>query len=130
MRNLKLFAISFLLLAGFAHAQDKMPAGVQSRKTDAGMAVFADAKGMTLYNFGRDAEGKSNCNGQCAMNWPPLAAAADAAAMGDWTIVTRDDGSKQWAFKGKPVYTYAKDTKPGDATGNGAGNGNWKAVTP
>ncbi len=46
-------------------------------------------------------------------------AAADAKASGDWTIVTRDDGSKMWALQGKPVYTFAKDTKPGDTTGDG-----------
>jgi Uncharacterized protein conserved in bacteria len=59
-----------------------------------------------------------------------LAAAAghgDGKASGDWTIVARDDGSKQWAFKGKPVYKYSKDTKPGAMTGDGF-NGVWHAV--
>ena len=45
-------------------------------------------------------------------------AAADAKPMGDLTVITRDDGSKQWAFKGKPLYLFAKDTKPGDKTGD------------
>lgn len=85
---------------------------------------------MTLYVFGKDTEGKSACNGQCAMNWPPLVAGADAMSMGDWTVVTRDDGSKQWAYKGKPLYTFAKDSKAGDTTGDGAGNGNWHAAMP
>ncbi|MBS0319604.1 MAG: hypothetical protein JSR18_03615 [Proteobacteria bacterium] len=84
--------------------------------------VMTDAKGMTLYTFDKDAGGKSMCNGPCATNWPPLMAGADAKAMGDWTIITRDDGSKQWAYKGKPVYTWAKDTKPGDKTGDGFNN--------
>jgi predicted lipoprotein with Yx(FWY)xxD motif len=74
--------------------------------------AYVDAKGMTLYTFDKDAGGKSACNGPCATNWPPLMAAADAKASGDWTIVTRDDGSKMWALKGKPLYTFAKDTKP------------------
>jgi len=131
MRNMKLLgAMWILLLTGYAYAQDKLPPGVQSRKADSGIAVLADAKGMTLYTFGRDTEGKSNCNGQCAMNWPPLAAAAAAKSMGDWTVVTRDDGSMQWAYKGKPLYTFAKDAKPGDTTGNGAGNNNWHAAMP
>jgi len=81
--------------------------------------ALVDAKGMTLYIFDRDSSGKSNCNGQCATNWPPLMAGADAKASGDWTIVTRDDGGKQWAYKGKPLYEFAKDTKPGDVTGDG-----------
>ena len=76
--------------------------------------ALVDGKGMTLYIFDKDTAGKSNCNGQCATNWPPLTAAADAKPSGDWTVVTRDDGSKQWAYKGKPLYTFHKDAKPGD----------------
>jgi predicted lipoprotein with Yx(FWY)xxD motif len=131
MRNLKLLACSlFLFLAGFVYAADKMPAGVQSRKADSGMVVLADAKGMTLYTSDKDMKGVSMCSGQCAMNWPPLAAVANAKPMGDWTIVTRDDGSKQWAYKGKPLYTFAKDAKPGETTGDGAAKGIWHVVTP
>ena len=69
-----------------------------------------------------DAGGKSACNGPCATNWPPLMADGDAKASGDWTVVTRDDGGKQWAYKGKPLYTWAKDAKPGDKTGDGVNN--------
>ena len=81
--------------------------------------AWMDAKGMTLYTFDKDTAGKSNCNGQCAAAWPPLPVTADAKATGDWTIVIRDDGSKQWAYEGKPLYFWIKDTKPGDATGDG-----------
>ena len=84
--------------------------------------TLTNAAGMTLYVFDKDAGGKSACNGPCATNWPPLMAAADAKAAGDWTVIARDDGSKQWAFKGKPLYTWAKDTKPGDKTGDGVNN--------
>ncbi len=63
--------------------------------------AYVDATGMTLYTFDKDSEGKSVCNGPCATNWPPLMAAADAKATGDWTIVARDDGSKMWALKGQ-----------------------------
>jgi len=73
---------------------------------------------MTLYTFDKDTAGKSNCNGKCAEFWPPVKAAADAKPVGDLTIITRDDGSKQWADGGKPLYTFAKDTKPGDTLGN------------
>lgn len=92
--------------------------------------AFVDSKGMTLYTFDKDSGGKSACNGPCATNWPPLMAAADAKASGDWTIVTRDDGSKMWALKGKPLYTFAKDTKPGDTTGDGFLNGAWHIAKP
>ena len=75
MRNVKWLASALLLLmAGYAYAADKMPDGVQTRKADSGMDVSADAKGMTLYTFAKDADGKSNCNARCAMAWPPLAA--------------------------------------------------------
>lgn len=84
--------------------------------------VLVDGKGMTLYVFDKDAGGKSVCNGPCATNWPPLMAGADAKPMGDWTIITRDDGAKQWAYKGKPLYGWAKDSKPGDMTGDNVNN--------
>ena len=83
--------------------------------------VLTGKNSMTLYTFDKDAAGagKSVCNGPCATNWPPLVAAADAKDMGDYTVVTRDDGSKQVAYKGKPLYFWAKDAKPGDKTGDG-----------
>ena len=109
----------FLVAATGALAQIAAPAKVAD--TSKGKALV-DAKGMTLYTFDKDTAGKSACNGQCAPNWPPLMAAADAKAVGDWTIVTRDDGTKQWAYKGKPLYTWVKDTKPGDMTGDGVNN--------
>jgi predicted lipoprotein with Yx(FWY)xxD motif len=74
--------------------------------------------GKPLYTFSRDTEaGKSACNGGCATAWPPLAAAADAKADGDWSVVTRDDGAKMWAYKGKPLYTFMRDTAGQPATG-------------
>ncbi|OZI21950.1 hypothetical protein CAL18_13715 [Bordetella genomosp. 7] len=80
--------------------------------------VLADSAGMTLYTFDKDSDGKSACSGQCAQNWPPLAASADAKPDGDYTIINRDDGTRQWAYKGKPLYLFVKDTKPGDMTGD------------
>ena len=93
--------------------------------------LMTGANGMTLYTFDKDAigSGKSVCNGQCATNWPPFMAAAADRSGGDWTIVTRDDGSKQWAWSGQPLYYWAKDQKPGDVTGDGF-NKVWHAVRP
>lgn len=107
-------------------AQTAQPAKIAD--TAKGKAL-ADAKGMTLYVFDKDTSGKSTCNGACATNWPPLMAAADSKASGDWSIVARDDGAKQWAYKGKPLYTWAKDTKPGDTTGDGVNNV-WHVASP
>jgi predicted lipoprotein with Yx(FWY)xxD motif len=93
--------------------------------------VLTGKNGMTLYTFDRDAagSGKSACNGQCATNWPPLMAAEGAKSEGDYSIITRDDGSKQVAYKGKPLYYWVKDTKPGDKTGDGF-NGAWRIAKP
>jgi predicted lipoprotein with Yx(FWY)xxD motif len=57
-----------------------------------------------------------------------MAADGDAAS-GDWSVVTRDDGKKQWAMKGKPLYFWAKDGKPGDKTGDGV-LGVWHSAKP
>ena len=93
--------------------------------------VLVGANEMTLYTFDKDASGsgKSVCNGPCATNWPPLAAGADAAPAGDYSVITRDNGAKQWTFKGKPLYFWAKDQKPGDKTGEGF-NGVWQTAKP
>ena len=91
--------------------------------------VLTDPRGMTLYTYDTDPPGKSVCNGPCATNWPPLAAAAGARAPEGYSVVIRDDGSRQWAYRGKPLYLWAKDTKPGDRTGDGVRNV-WRVARP
>ena len=121
--------LSSLALAALLSACASMSGGDAPAKTADG--VLVGPNGMTLYTFDRDAtgSGKSVCNGPCATNWPPLAAASGANASGDWTVVTRDDGSRQWAYKGKPVYYWAKDAKPGDRTGDNVNNV-WRLARP
>ena len=114
-KMLPLWSAALLAVAIAAGAQ-MMPA------KKAADGTMTDAKGMTLYTFDRDSGGKSACNGPCATNWPPLMATGDAKDSGDWTVVTRDDGGKQYAYKGKPLYTWSKDAKPGDKTGDGVNN--------
>jgi len=118
--------VGAFMAASVALAQTAAPAKVTD--TSKGKALV-DATGMTLYTFDRDTAGKSACNGQCAQNWPPLTAAANASASGDWSVITRDDGSRQWAYKGKPLYLWVKDTKPGEVTGDGVNNV-WHVATP
>jgi predicted lipoprotein with Yx(FWY)xxD motif len=89
--------------------------------------LLTDAAGRTLYVFDKDAAGKSNCNGPCAGLWPPLAAPDGAAAKGEYSVVTRDDGGKQWAYQGKPLYYFHSDAKAGDALGDGV-KGVWHVV--
>ncbi|QUS38387.1 hypothetical protein RPMA_05655 [Tardiphaga alba] len=117
-------ALAILLTASVASAQ-----ALKTADTDKGK-VFVDAKGMTLYTFDKDAGGKSMCNGPCADNWPPLFAADSDKPTADMTIVVRDDGKKMWAYKGKPLYTFKKDTAAGQTTGDGFLNGAWHVAKP
>lgn len=106
-------ALMTVFLTGCATPMAKAPAMMKD-----GMMV--DGKGMTLYTFDRDVSGsgKSVCNGDCAVKWPPMMAADAKAAAGDWSVITRDNGQKQWAFKGKPLYTWPEDQEPGDKYGD------------
>lgn len=128
MKGILLAAIAAaaLSLAGAAHAQ----MAPTKMGTTAKGQVLTDAKGMTLYTFDKDADGKSACNGKCAENWPPLMASASDKAAGGYTLIKRDDGKMQWAYKNKPLYTWVKDTKPGDVTGDGFNNGVWHIAKP
>ena len=112
-----------LFLATLALSAASMVTTVSAVAADApaklsGGALVA-ANGMTLYTFDADkgGSGKSVCNGPCAGLWPPLIAAADQAA-GDYSVVTRDDGALQLAYKGKPLYFYKADQKAGDRMGD------------
>jgi len=115
--------LSVLLSTLAATASAQLPA----KETD---GVVTTPSGMTLYTFDRDQMGASSCNGGCATNWPPFLAKADDRPQGDYTVITRDDGSKQWALKGRPLYTWSKDAKPGDKTGDGMLNNAWHVAKP
>jgi predicted lipoprotein with Yx(FWY)xxD motif len=110
-------AVAALMLAAGAAVAGEMPGTIKSGDSKLGQ-VLTDTKGMTLYNFDKDVTGKSNCNGKCANAWPPLMAGAGAKAVDEFTVVIRDDGGKQWAHRGLPLYRWVKDEKPGDTTGH------------
>lgn len=122
-RSLTILAVT-LLATGTAIAAPP----VKTVSTDMG-DVLAGENGMTLYTFQRDTAGVSNCYDQCAVNWPPLAADDAATAEGDYTIVDRTDGTKQWAKGGMPLYFWIQDSKEGDTTGDGV-NGVWDLARP
>ena len=111
-------AILAVAMSGYAVAQTpKMPTGVHAMN-----GILMDAKGMSLYTFDNDKEpNKSACAGNCLNNWPALKAEASDKDMGDWKVITRDDGSKQWAYKGKPLYYFVMDKAAGDKLGEGRG---------
>ena len=91
----------------------------------AASGLVASAAGMTLYTYDRDPiGGGSACIGPCAVLWPPYLAADGAQAQGDFSLVKRADGRLQWAWKGRPLYLYAGDRKPGSSAGDRI-NGVW-----
>ena len=110
-------------------------AGQLSVRTDAKLkSIVSDGQGMTLYVFSKDeaTPGKSSCDGACASAWPPVPAGAtvsDGLNKDLLGSVTRSDGTKQLTMAGKPLYRFAKDTKPGDTNGQGVG-GTWYASQP
>ena len=85
------------------------------------------ASGHTLYTFDKDAANKSNCNGGCAAAWPPFLVKEGDRASAEFSVITRDDGAKQWAMNDKPLYFFAADVQAGDAKGDGQG-GVWHVI--
>jgi predicted lipoprotein with Yx(FWY)xxD motif len=79
---------------------------------------LGDAKGNTLFVSEADRPGVSNCTGDCAQEFPPLKAPAEARSFGDWSLVTRTDGTLQWAYLGKPLYTFSKERRVNQVVDN------------
>lgn len=119
--NGSLICAAALLLAGCA--------GMTYAPVKYSNGVMTGPDGRTLYTFDKDVafSGKSACNGPCATSWPPFTAAGNEPAGGDWSVITRDDGTRQWAWSGKPLYYYAKDQKAGDVTGDNFNNA-WRVA--
>ena len=79
--------------------------------------AFGDARGMTLYTNAKDGPGTSACTDECLKTFPPALARSDAKPFGPWSLIKRDDGARQWAFKGKPLHTYVEDRIQGSVGG-------------
>jgi len=125
MLNLRAVASAAALLISMSSATwavEDLPTGITAKKQGDGW-LFADDKGMTLYTFDRDegAPGKSTCNAECAVTWPPVVAPADVKAQGVWSTILRNDGTPQWAYKGKPLYRFAAEAFAGGTFGDGVG---------
>lgn len=96
-----------------------------------------DGDGRSLYRFDKDTAkpSQSNCNGDCAVTWPPLLVSRGQGLYivgidpGRVGFVERADGSCQITIGGWPVYHFSKDHRPGDLRGQGVG-GTWFAVAP
>jgi predicted lipoprotein with Yx(FWY)xxD motif len=142
MFRLVLVAATTLLVGGQAlangHGASDAPPTPKADATTAPAKVvvtkqgpkLVDLKGMTLYTYERDTSGKtSSCDGKCTESWVPLSASTDAKAIGDFTVITRNDGSKMWAYRYRPLYTSPADKAPGDANGN-ATTLQWRIARP
>jgi predicted lipoprotein with Yx(FWY)xxD motif len=107
-------------------------AGSLKTATIGGVTVLTNASGFTLYSFAPDTPAKSNCNGTCAQNWPPVKGPATASGVtGTFGTIKRSDGSVQATFDGHPLYAFVGDTAPGQNKGNGlnAAGGLWHEIT-
>ncbi|MFD9496792.1 MULTISPECIES: hypothetical protein [unclassified Streptomyces] len=109
--------------AASSSASDSSSVTVSTKSTPLGK-ILVNSKGHTLYLFQSDKKDKSTCNGDCAKAWPPLKANGKTIAKGGvnsklLSTITRSDGSKQVAYKGHPLYTFADDTKAGQTNGQG-----------
>lgn len=115
--------------------ETNQPAPSEAVKISSGPGgqYLVDSRGMTLYYFTKDAANKSNCAGGCLAVWPSFYAENLAVnsplKMVDFSIIAGSTGQEQIAYKGRPLYYYSKDLKPGDILGNGL-NGFWFLVKP
>jgi predicted lipoprotein with Yx(FWY)xxD motif len=98
-----------------------------------GAPGFTNPGGMTLYVFDHDlGSSSSTCFGGCAGVWPPLVAPSGAQAVTLFAAIARGDGTAQWDYNGRPLYTYVGDAKPGDVNGDGLNQfgGIWHVARP
>ncbi len=91
--------------------------------------ILTDGAGMSLYVFDKDTAAVSNCYDDCATKWPPLEASKNAKPQGEYGIIIRATGERQWTHKGMPLYTWFKDAAAGDITGDGV-KGVWHLARP
>lgn len=101
------------------------PAAVPGRQPE--QVVVTDANGMTVYYFIKDGPNKSLCNDECSSKyWFPVR--PQPGLEGDsFNVIKREDGTEQLAFKGRPLYTYYRDSEPGEMKGDGQ-RGRWFAL--
>lgn len=110
-------AVAAMALSAFGASADT---GIKRQKTAHG-TILTDSKGMTLYTFYKDQSGASTCYGQCASNWPPLAAPIGAKADEDFGLTKRSDRKMHWTYYGKTLYRWVNDSASGNMTGDGIG---------
>jgi predicted lipoprotein with Yx(FWY)xxD motif len=86
-----------------------------------------DNAGRALYVFAQDTAFQSNCSGDCNRSWPAFLASSDVPSHPLLTVIKRNDGAAQWAYRGQPLYYFAGDRNASDMNGDGVG-GQWHAA--
>jgi predicted lipoprotein with Yx(FWY)xxD motif len=125
-----LAAAALLGIAALAACAGSVTAEIgRVRNTGIG-PVLVDARGYTLYVHTEDSPGQSHCTRPCAVLWPPAEPAAGARPVGEFTIIERESGARQWAYKGWPLYRFFLDGRPGATAGDGAADGEWRVARP
>jgi predicted lipoprotein with Yx(FWY)xxD motif len=122
-------SIATLMLAGPAMAAvygtgPAAPTAPGATQKQGGMSMHKGPRmmtvdGMSLYVFDKDSAGVSNCYGDCAVEWPPMKASSKAIPSTDFSVIRRTDGTRQWAWKGQPLYLFDEDKVAGDVNGDG-----------
>ena len=106
-----------------AKAAASKGAVVTTRKTKLG-TILVNARGRSLYLFQKDKNGKSACSGACAKAWPPLMTSGKPKAAGGVNAkllgTTKRSNGTQVTYNGHPLYTFFKDTKAGQTSGQGS----------
>ena len=113
--------LSLLVLGGFAVSQPVVQEG-----------KLTTPAGLTLYTSSNDVvgSGKSSCYAPCSNLHPPFLVEQGTSVGEDLSVIERTDGSKQWAHKGRPLYLWIYDQKPGDAGADGMNRGVWQIAKP
>jgi predicted lipoprotein with Yx(FWY)xxD motif len=93
-----------------------VPPGFDVVQSSTGRLVV-NKNGYSVYTSDRDEPNKSNCHDECLTNWTPVPAPENVTELGGWTTFERTPGVKQWAFRGKPLYTYNYDHDTRSFTG-------------
>ena len=109
----------------------KWSADVRSNGATNKTTVLTDTNHKTLYSFSNDLNisNGSSCNDDCAVKWPPLLVKDGDKASEHYTLVTRENGEQQWAYRGMPLYRWINDAESGDTTGEGI-KSVWFVVQP
>jgi predicted lipoprotein with Yx(FWY)xxD motif len=115
-------AVLAVMLAGLVLAPGLAEAQPAPSNAKLSNGVWTDPAGKPLYTYDNDTmKGMSHCEDDCAKAWPPFLAGPKAKAVGDWSIIARGGGVHQWAYRGKPLYTFPADKSGQPGAGEAAG---------